>query len=255
MISTLLLLVAGAAVPQPPSITLLAGTPEYRALKGEEGTFAGTLRRTPDNKGYRLEGSGMPAPFDGRSAPLELYAPGKAHLLDSFVGEYVHLSGKLDGGKPARLHPARLERVGKGDRAGADGVIARLPYALVGGVPFVARTVFTGTYLNGEQFATVLRIEGPTRGETATRWLQARMRLPQIDWSKHSVVAVRAGLVAASRQLAITRVRKEGRSLVVYWDWVTSRKAERGIQVAGEMALVPRHQGPVVFRRQGEDMK
>jgi hypothetical protein len=248
MLSALLLLATGAAVPQPPSVTLLAGTPEYRALKGPEQAFAGTLRRTPDGMGYVLE---TPDPFGPPRSRVDLYAPGKAHLLDARVGEFVRLTGKLDAGNPAKLYPARLERVGKGDRTGSDGVIARLPYALIGGVPVVARTVFTGAYLSGEQVAAVLRIDGPTRGETATRWLQARMQVPHIDWGKHSVVAVRAGLVAAPRKLVIARVQKEDRTLIVYWDWVMAAGTESGIQMAGEMALVPRHDGPIVFRRVG----
>jgi hypothetical protein len=234
----LMLLLTGAPAPPPAGTAVLAGTAEYAALKQPEQHVYGRLRTTPDGfRIYTLDGLGR------ASNSLDIHAPGKAHVLLPQVERNVRILGKVVAGAGgAKLWPGRIERVGR-DSPGADGVIARATLPLGKGWVKVIRT---DVIRDADGLATALKVAD---GVAASKVTAARMSRAAIDWKTQMIVRVDAGLAPYTRQVAVTGVSKEGDKLVVKYARI-SRKGgtDGGFHNAGEMALVPRHDGPVVFR-------
>jgi hypothetical protein len=229
-----------AKAPPPPGVVVLAGSPEYQALREEEQSFAGRLRQSP--AGYRLEVvDGL-----GRATFVELHAPGKAYLLVAWLDQHVQMLGKVVPGKEARLWPGRVFQPGK-DGPGPDGVIARAPLTFRPGL-LAARPARHLVLLDEDQLAAELGVSGPTAGATARKIMAARMGRADIDFRKEMIVKVDGGLAPSNRQTRITSAVKEGGKLVVRFQRRGKPADEGGgLHPSGELALVPRFEGPVEF--------
>src|SRR5450755_4078681 len=96
--------VATAPAPEEPvevkPVILLAGADEYKAAKAAEAIYEGVVENNPGDgavgkptrfNAYRLKGKD-PA---GKEFVRELYVPGKAFLLATYVGKRVRVTGKL----------------------------------------------------------------------------------------------------------------------------------------------------------------
>ncbi len=241
------ILAAGASAPPPPGVVVLAGAPEYAALTQLEQSYAGRLRQSPD--GFRLfvlDGLGR------ASNAVELHAPGKAHLLAPLLEQHVQLVGKVVPGTPAKLWPGRIVKPGR-DGPGPDGVLARADLALRLGKAASA-SVMASVIRTPEQLAEHLGIAGPTAGETASKLIAARMGRASIDFRTQIIVKVDGGLAPWTRQVVITRAAKDGDTLTVsYARTARAGGSDGGFHNAGQMALVPRHEGRVEFRQAGAD--
>src|SRR5271168_3281605 len=86
------------AAPKP--VVLLAGTDEYKAAKGTEAVYEGVVDNNPGDgavgkptrfNAFRLTGKDAA----GKEFVRELYVPGKAFLLASYVGKPVRITGKF----------------------------------------------------------------------------------------------------------------------------------------------------------------
>jgi hypothetical protein len=247
VVLTLALLSQFTAAPAPMArgSVVLGRDKEYQALKQIEQTFTGRLRAV--DGGFRLfvlDGLGR------ASNHVDIHAPGKAYLLNPHSEQHVRIVGKVVPGKDgARLWPGSIERPAS-DRPGLDGVIARttLPFK-VGAA--TTRTVQCLIAKSGDKLAAQFGLSGPTAGTTVSKLLAPRFGLAVIDWEKQMVVEVDGGLNPCSRSLTIRRAVKEGRSLVVYYAWGKQPSSEAGFHRAGEFALVPRVDGPIVFKEVG----
>ena len=123
------------AAPKP--VVLLAGTDEYKAAKATEAVYEGVIENNPGDgtvgkptrfNAFRFKGKDA----DGKEFVRELYVPGKAFLLASYVGKRVRVTGKFadtpaDGKVYAELWPAQLEEATAVAAAppAADGVHGR----------------------------------------------------------------------------------------------------------------------------------
>ena len=150
---------------------LLAGTDEYKAAKGTEAVYEGVVENNPGDgmigkptrfNAYRFTGKDG----DGKEFVRELYVPGKAFLLASFVGQRVRVTGKFadttaDGKVHLELWPAQVEGMAAAAVAAAppipDGVHARC-----GWQPDEARKLGQRVliYRNGRELASALRLSG-----------------------------------------------------------------------------------------------
>src|SRR5262249_18403294 len=210
---------AGAKA-RPGGLSLLEGEEQYRKAAGPEATLEGTVERTPTPG--RVEPAARFNLFrlrtqdaGGREDVRELHVPGKAYLVASHVGKKVRVRGKLvettAGGRVHReLWPAWLEPLtgALAERPGGDGGYARCAWQ-----PDEARAPGARKYVfrSGEELARALRVSGPSAGETATELLARRLRVPALDWKKHMLVCVSAGLQGpAVEGLVIVRAARRG---------------------------------------------
>jgi hypothetical protein len=234
-----------APAPAARDTIVLGGEKEYKALKEIEQTFTGRLRAV--DGGFRLfvlDGLGR------ASNHVDLHAPGKAYLLNRHSEQHVRIVGKVVPGKDgARLWPGRIERPAS-DRPGLDGVIARTPLPFKAGAA-ARRTVSSAIAKSGDKLAPHFGLSGPTAGTTVSKLLAPRFGLAAIDWEKQMVVEVDGGLKPCSRNLTIRQAVKEGGSLVVYYAWGDNSAGFAGFHRAGEFALLPRFDGPIVFKEVG----
>jgi hypothetical protein len=205
------------------SIELLANDADYRAAKEVEVSIEGLLQRNPGTgkiggrfNPYRLSGQDG----DGKAFVHDLRVTSKAQLLADHVGQKVRIVGKLrpvevDGKSIVELWPARLEplTITLTDTPGADGIYARCfwqPAAALqlGGRQYVFR--------DGQQLAQALKLSGGTADQTATAQLAQRLRVPEIDWKKHMLVTVSAGLKGGEfERLTITSAKAEDDTLTI----------------------------------------
>jgi hypothetical protein len=257
------LLVALAPLPEPKPdvLVLFAADPEYRAARGAESTYEGTLQfhREPGRtEHYRLLSQ------DGVGKPVvqELYLPKRASELAVHVGQRVRLVGKvtsveIDGKAREQLWPARLERlVAAGNReAGEGGVFARCFWQPAGARKVGKTTV---VYRNGQQLAQALKIEGGTAAASASNEMAQKLGVSEIDWKKQMVVCVAAGLCGPDvTRLTITRVAVKDAQLTVFYKLERGGKddpAAGGFGYPAETVLVNRIEGPVRFEQEPDPM-
>jgi hypothetical protein len=246
-VAVLILLSQLPAAPAPTArdTLVMAREKDYQALKESEQTFTGRLRAVGGGfRLYVLDGLGRAANH------VDLHAPGKGHLLTPHSEQHVRIVGKVVSGKGgARLWPGSIERPGR-DGPGLDGVIARAALPFKAGAA-ATRTVRCAIAKSGDKLAPHFGLSGPTAGTTVSKMLAPRFGLAGIDWEKQMVVEVDGGLKPCSRSLTVRQAVKEGRSLVVYYGWGDQPKGFAGFHRAGEFALVPRFDGPIVFKEVG----
>lgn len=238
-------------------LILLAKEDLYRKAEGQEVTLEGILERAPSSTTappshlnlFRLRWDN-----EGRIVVHELHVPGKAHLLAAHVDKRVRVLGKLvvtkvDGKPRQELWPAWMEPLSRNPTAapGADGVFARCDWQ-----PDEARVRGERRYVfrSGEELAKAMRLSGPSAGETATRLLARRLRVSAIDWRKHMLVCVSAGLqTSAVEGLRIVwAADRDGETRIMY-RLVPGKSGGFSFGYPAETALMPRHDGTVKFDR------
>jgi hypothetical protein len=255
--------ILGAIVPiltaPPDGLTLNAPEKWYRDAKGAETLFEGVVQRTPSTG--RI---GPPTRFNafrltwtdgaGRSVSRELYAPVKAHLFADYLDQRIRLMGKavdtdVDGATYQEIWPARLLT----DKAVAvlqarDGILARTSWQPEG----VQRgRLQTLVIRDGADLARLMRISGDEAERAATEALARRLSVPAIDWNKHMVVVVSAGLKAADAdRLTITIVAVKEKELVVSYKMEAPSSGAAGFGFPAETVLVERFAGPARFEEQ-----
>src|SRR5262249_30887720 len=148
------------------------------------------------------------------------------------------------GGRVHReLWPASLEPLtgALAERPGEDGVYARCDWQ-----PDEARAPGARKYVfrSGEELARALRVSGPSAGETATELLARRLRVPALDWKKHMLVCVSAGLQGpAVEGLVIVRAARRGGELHVSYRLVPAAGGGAGFGFPAQAALIDRADG------------
>jgi hypothetical protein len=159
------------------------------------------------------------------------------------VGKAVTVSVKDDPRVYQEIWPARVEAVSGAlpETPGPDGVFARCSWqpaaALRPGKRFYV-------FRDGGQLAEAMGIRGPTAAETATALLAERLGVPAIDWKKHVVITVCAGLKGKEAdQLHVVQVTAH-EQVNVFYELKASGQAA-GFGYPAETVLVPRHAGPV----------
>lgn len=247
-----------AAEPPPAGAVLLRDNDEaYRKAEAKEQTLDGMLERveTSGRVGpvgrfnlYQLKYDGA----DGKPMVRELHVPAKAYLLASHVGKKVRVQGKLvdgteDGKKYTELWPAWLAPLTAeiADRPAADGVFARCDWQ-----PDEARIRGQRNYVfrDGEQLAKAMRVTGPAAADTATTLLARRLRLPVIDWSKHMVICVCAGLQPNTEGLSIMTVAESSGRLRVSYRLTPSPGG--GFGYPAQTAVVLRSSSQIEFEKE-----
>ena len=231
---------------------LLAGTDEYKAAKGVEALYEGVIDNNPGDgtvgkptrfNAYRFAGKAAA----GTEFVRELYVPGKAFLLASYVGKRVRITGKFadtnaDGRVYSELWPAQLEEVTAvvAVSAATEGV-----YARSGWQPDEARRfgkrVFV--YHDNRELGGGLRLTG---GDEAANGLMAqKLGVPAIDWTKQMIVTVSAGLHGADvDRLTVTRVEVKDRNMTVFYK-LTGKPGAGGFGYPAETVLVDHFDGAV----------
>jgi hypothetical protein len=253
----ILLLLAEEAPPG--ALVLLAGDERYQKAKEPAATLDGVLERTPSvgrlDSASRFNVYRLRYQDSGKERFRELYVPGKAYLLAGHLGKKVRVHGKAidtkaDGKVHAELWPAWvLPLTGELARApAADGVFVRCDWQ-----PEEARRRGTRTYVirSGEQLARLLRVRGGSANETATEMLAQKLRVPAIDWERHMLVCVSAGLQGPSFEgLVITGVAQRDGGLRVGYRLVPPQGGGAGFAYPAQTALVKRFDGAVRFEQE-----
>ncbi len=237
----------GAPVPTPMkgSVEVLAGEAEYRKLALAETTTEGVLERLPAPKvgapasrwAYRLK-----MQPGGRDAMI--HAPGKAHLLEPLVGKRVWATGKEVAGDLwlGRVEPWKVLRPAPDAR----GVLARCAWSPNATLPLGPTHAIVR---DGAELARIMRVNGLSAEKTATALLARRMSVTEIDWKKHMVVSVSAGLKPGLDQLTITAATVRDGTLTVAYR-LSRGPGGGGFGYATETVLVPRHAGAVRLRQE-----
>jgi hypothetical protein len=237
-----------AWAPAPSStLVLLAGNPEYEALKASEQRFEGTLQAAPGSTDRKAALYQLLIREVG-AAPVvrALHLPGKVHLIEPHAGKRVRITGKLvRDARGDRLWPGRLEPIHP-PRMGGDGILARTWWQPASAL---RRGASHAVYRGGDELARDMGVNGATADETATQLLAKRLEVEAIDWSKHMVVRVSAGLVLGGVRLEITGITREKKALVVTYRLVDSGDRVAALGYPAEAALVKRQDGPVRFEK------
>ncbi len=256
LICGLTVCLASLATERPAPVVILADDADYKAAKAAEMIFDGILERTPSRgtlggpsrfNPYRLTGR------DGTGKPLvrELFVASKAPLLVVHVGQRLRVVGKLvevesDGKKQLELWPARMEAVSEAiaETPPADGVYARAVWqpgsAMKRGFRFFV-------FRDGAQLAHEMNLTGATVSDTATSLMAGRLRVPAIDWKKHMIVTVAAGLRGSDAdRLSVTRVVVEDDRMTIYCKMeIGGPGPPSGFGYPAETVLVDRFAGRV----------
>ena len=237
---------------KPEVVTLLADDDTYRKAKEREVYFEGVLER---NKGTGQIGADRFNLYrlvldDSAKTARELYVPGKGAQLATHVGKRVRITGKLietdiDGKKYVEIWPARLE-VGSGTlpaAPGADGVFARCIWQPGDAMRVGAQSFVFG---DGAKLAKAMRLTGESPADSATSQMAKMLHVPALDWKKHMVVSICAGLKSpGGMRLTVTRVAVEEDTLVIRYKLEPPMPSPGGFGYPAETVLVKRFDGPV----------
>jgi hypothetical protein len=234
-------------------LVLLAGSDEYKAAKGAEAVYEGVVENNPGDgavgklarfNAYRLKGKDA----TGKEFARELYVPGKAFLLGSYVGKRVRVTGKFaetaaDGKVYQELWPAQVEEAVAAAQQATEGVHARCVWQPDEGRKFGKRV---SVYRNGSELAKALRLSGDGTEETANALMAQKLGTPTIDWSKQMVVAVSAGLRGGEvERLTVTRVEVKDKTMMVMYQLPARPTNPGGFGYPAETVLVDRFEGAV----------
>jgi hypothetical protein len=249
---------AGAPAEGARPVVLLAEEAEYKAAKEPEAVFEGVLERNPGSgrigpptrfHAYRLTVAG------DKPAVHDLYVPGKAFLLAGSVGQRVRLVGKLvsvevDGKTQRELWPARLEPLTSPRQPPAP--VVKTPVddvrARCGWQPPAARRrgVQHFVFRQGPELAHAMQLSGESAPETAAALLARQLGQAAIDWEKHMVVTVAAGLRGSEvDRLTVTRLQVKDKTLTIFYRLMERPGGVPGFGYPAETVLVDRFDGPV----------
>ncbi len=249
------------AADRPAPVALLADDAEYKAAKAAETIFEGALERTP-TKGtlggpsrfnpYRLIGR------DGTGKPLvrELFVATKAPLLAVHVGQRVRVVGKLvevetDATKQTELWAARVEALSEAvaEAPRTDGIYARATWQ-----PASARKLGFRSFVfrDGAQLAKEMNLSGTSAGDTATAMMARQLQLPTVDWSKHMVVSISAGLRGSDAdRLTVTHVEVDDDKMTIHYKLAVGGPGPApGFGYPAQTVLVNRCTGSVRFEQE-----
>ena len=257
LIGSLTLCLTSYAADRPAPLVVLAEDADYKAAKATETTFEGVLERTPSKGGLGGPSRFNPYRLAAKPEVRELFVANKAPLLVVHVGQRVRVVGKLvevesDGAKRLELWAARVEPVGARVAEGppplgpaVDGVFARSTWQ-----PSAAMTLNGGRFVfrDGTALAQSMKMSGADASVTAAAALARMLHIPGIDWSKHMVVTVSAGLRRADAdKLTVTRVALEDSLLTVHYRLSVSGTGSPGIGSPAETVLIERFEGPIRY--------
>ena len=147
------------------------------------------------------------------------------------------------------------------DAPGPDGVYARCKWQ-----PAAALHVGEKHYVfrDGKALADAMKLKGDTAAETATAQLAQRLNVKAIDWKKHMLVTLAAGVKGTDAdRLTVTRVLLKDQTLIIYYtlradqavppgDKPMSPQAATGFGCPAETALVNRFDGPIKVQREDD---
>jgi hypothetical protein len=242
------------------AVVLLAEEAEYKASRETEAVFEGVLERNPGTgriapptrfHPFRLVLSG------DKPAVHEVYVPGKAFLLAGHAGQRVRLVGKLvsveaDGKTLRELWPGRLEPLTAPREPPPSPPVAKAPvedvHARCDWQPPAARKKGMQTFVfrRGEELAGAMRLSGDSAAETATTVLARTLGRDAIDWDKHMVVTVAAGLRGPEvDRLAVTRLAVKDGTMTIFYRLPARPAGAAGFGYPAETVLVDRFDGPV----------
>jgi len=162
---------------------------------------------------------------------------------------------KADGKVYQELWPAWMEPLTRDLTAapGADGVFARCDWQ-----PDEARARGVRRYVfrSGEELAKAMRISGSSAGDTASRLMAQRLRVPAIDWRKHMLVCVSAGLqTAAVEGLRIVGATERDGGTHIMYRLLPGKGDGFSFGYPAQAALVPRREGTVKFDRASGEVR
>jgi hypothetical protein len=104
---------------------------------------------------------------------------------------------------------------------------------------------------DGAELARLMRVKGESADKTATKMMAARLGVTGIDWKKHMLVSISAGLRAETDRLTVTSATvRDGALTITYRLLPASRGGGFGYPV--ETVLVARFQGTVRVLPAGE---
>jgi hypothetical protein len=238
----------------PDGLTLNASETWYRDAKVAETVFEGIVQRTVSTG--RI---GPPTRFNSfqltwtdsarRSVSRELYVPGKAQRIADYLDQRIRLVGKAvdteaDGTTYQEIWVGRLVT----QKAAAalqvqDGVLARTNWQPTGAQRAGLQTL---VIRSGAEMARQMRVTGDEADRSATELMARRLGVQTIDWNKHMVLTVSAGLKATEAdQLSITRVQVKEKELVVSYRLQAPAGGAAGFGFPAETVLVERFEGIV----------
>jgi hypothetical protein len=256
LIAVVTLCLTSFAANRPAAVVILADDADYKAATAAETIFEGVLERTP-TKGtlggparfnpYRLNGRDS----TGKPQVRELFVGAKAPLLAVHVGQRVRVAGKLvevetDGTKQMELWAGRVESLSEAvaEAPGTDGIYARSFWQ-----PASARRPGFRSFVfrDGGHVAKEMNLSGASAGETATTEMARQLRVPSVDWRKHMVVSISAGLRGSDAdRLTVTRVEVDGNRMTVWYKLeVGGPGPASGFGYPAETVLVDHCTGPV----------
>jgi hypothetical protein len=146
------------------------------------------------------------------------------------------------------------------DAPGPDGV-----YARCGWQPAAARSVGEKHYVfrDGKPLADAMKLKGDGAADTATTLLAKQFNVKDIDWKKHMLITVAAGLRADADRLTITRVVQKDQTLTIYYTLTVDQPAPpgdkplspptaTGFGCPAETVLIPRYDGAIKIQREDD---
>jgi hypothetical protein len=240
---------------------LFASEQWYQESKSQEKTFVGKLQinqgdgriGNPERfAGFRLS---WRTGETGEILSRPIHMAGKDLLLAPFVGQEVHVVGKLvdttvAGATIQELWPARFEAKGVlMEGYGSWKILARssnwYPQTLA-----AAREPQVFVIRNASQLAQYYRINVPNPEAQAVQQLTAALGAT-VDWDKQMIVGVwvgyQRGVVRPSR-VQIHQILVQEKGLDVYWKTVQ----ENTNRLICEIVLVPKWDKEIRFLGEGE---
>ncbi|MFN4257908.1 MAG: hypothetical protein ACK4RK_01320 [Gemmataceae bacterium] len=250
---------ADAEVDKP--LILFAEAEWYQKARGEEQLFDGFLELNPGGGKIGAQPRFNAYWFrwtdwDGRKQSRELYAPGKEALLAAYLDQRVRLWAKMvntdiEGKTYHELWPARLEVGGAitTELASKDGIHARANWQ-----PAATRRAGLQVLVirDGKELAKHMNlIGGDSVPAIATAQMARLLRVADIDWGKHMLVCVAAGLQAnGADRLLVTRAAIADRKMTLIYHILPPEEGAGGFGFPAQTVLIDRFLGEVKVERE-----
>jgi hypothetical protein len=247
----------------PGTLPLFAEQAWYKEAKQAEAVFVGTLEQNPSTgragKATRFNAFRLSwIDSAGKEGGRELYLPDKAVLLAEHLGERLRIVGKAvdveaDGNTYHEIWPAHLELPNAPmttpmTPVARNGIVARCFWQPGGGLQREPRLL---VFRSSDQLTGPLRLTGSGAADAASSLMAQKLGVAAIDWNKHLLVCVSAGLKGAdAERLTVTRTEIKDKVLTVFYRLETPPGGAAGLGYPAETVLVERFEGE--FRLQAE---